>query len=170
MKISLIAASCIALVFCALLAAGCTSPTQADIKTIDTTVPTTTEPVTTVETTVVAVTTTLESIVPLPSAQYVDLELSKDRTNSKITLLYNGGAGQQVTQTVRMKVTLADGSVVDQLMSGGGTPDTGATIIVQGTRNGSDRCEVWVTSAGKVYKIIDENKATLNPYATTSSA
>lgn len=168
MKYPLFVVLAVFLVAGALMAAGCTSPTQADIGTIDTTTPVTTVPVTTVETTTVAATATLESVTPLPSAQYVDLQLSKDRTNGKITLLYNGGPGQQITQSVRMKMTREDGTVSDQLMSGGGTPNIGATIIVQGTRGGTDHCEVWVTSAGKVYKIMDEQVASLNPYATTS--
>ena len=50
-------------------------------------------------------------------------------------------------------------------MNGGGQLTTGSTIVVQGTRNGTDHCEVWVTSAGKVYKVIDQNISSLNPYA-----
>ncbi|MFA5331090.1 MAG: hypothetical protein WC342_01820 [Methanoregula sp.] len=169
MKISLFVVLAVFLVAGALISAGCTSPTQAEISTIDTTATATTAPVTTVETTAVAVTTTYEAVTPLPSAQYIDLQISKDRTNGKITLLYNGGPGQQITQSVRMKVTREDGTVSDQLMNGGGTPNVGSTIVVPSSRTGTDHCEVWVTSAGKVYKVMDEEVSSPNPYATTSS-
>jgi hypothetical protein len=147
-----LAAACIALFFCALFA-GCTSPTQAEIKPVDTTV-TTTVPETTA--TIMAVTTTLESVVPLPANLYVDLQLTKDRPTSKIHLLYNGGTGEIYVQSVRMKVTRSDGTVTDELMDGGIQPKKLDELIVQGTKTG-DRCEVWVTTSGKVYKIIDEN-------------
>lgn len=153
MKYARIAAACIALFFCALFA-GCTSPTQAEIKPVETPVPTTL-PVETTET-VAAPAITLESVVPLPANLYVDLRLSKDRPTSKIHLLYNGGKGEIFVQSVRMKVTRSDGTVSDELLVGGNQPRRGDELIVQGTRTG-DRCEVWVTTSGKVYKVIDQN-------------
>jgi len=155
MKYAAPAAACLALFFCALFA-GCTSPTQAEINPVATTeIPATVVPETT-ETAVPVTGITLESVVPLPAAQYVDLRLTKDRPTSKIHLLYNGGKGEIFVQTVRMKVTRSDGTVTDQLLDGGNQPKRGDEMIVQGTRTG-DRCEVWVTTSGKVYKIIDEN-------------
>ena len=152
MKYATIAAICITLFFCALFA-GCTSPTQAEIKPVGTTV---TTPVPETTATVVETTTTLESVVPLPANLYVDLQLTKDRPTSNIHLLYNGGNGEIYVQSVRMKVTRSDGTVTDQLMDGGNQPRRGDEMVVLGTRNG-DYCEVWVTTSGKVYKIIDEN-------------
>ncbi|MFA5236985.1 MAG: hypothetical protein WC362_03925 [Methanoregula sp.] len=152
MNYATIAAACVTLFFCALFA-GCTSPTQAQIQPVDTTV-VTTVPVTTA--TVVETTTTLESVVPLPSNLEVDLQLTKDRPTSKIHLLYNGGKGAIYVQSVRMKVTRSDGTVTDELMDGGIQPKVGDELIIQGTRTG-DQCEVWVTTSGKAYKIIDEN-------------
>ncbi|MFA6362340.1 hypothetical protein [Methanoregula sp.] len=153
MKYANLAAACVALFFCAMFA-GCTSPTQAEIKPIDTTVTATVVPETLV--TVVETTTTLESIVPLPANLYVDVRLTKDRPTSKIHMLYNGGNGEIFVQSVRLKVTRSDGTVTDQLLDGGNQPKRGDEMVVVGTRTG-DHCEVWVTTAGKVYKIIDED-------------
>ena len=154
MRFLSIAAACVVLFFCA-LSAGCTSPTQAEIKPVETAAPVTTVPVTTA--TVTATATTYEPVVQLPEKVKVDLQLTKDRPTGKITLLYNGGAGELVIQNVRMRVTLPDGTVSDQLMNNGGQLARGSTIVLQGTRNGADHCEVWVTTAGKVYKTVDEN-------------
>jgi len=152
MKYAKLAAACIALFFCALFA-GCTSPTQAQIQPVDTAV-TTSVPETTA--TVVETTTTLESVVPLPAEMYVDLQLTKDRPTSSIHLLYNGGKGEIFVQSVRMKVTRSDGTVTDELLDGGIRPKRGDELVVQGTRTG-DHCEVWVTTSGKIYKVIDQN-------------
>jgi len=162
MRFAVIAAACIVLVSCALLA-GCTSPTQAEIKPVDTAVVTTAATETTQ--TPVLTATTVEPVVPLPENLAIDLTLSKDRPTGKLTLILSGGPGMLVAQTVRMKATLADGTINDQLMNGGGQLTTGSTIVIQGTRNGTDHCEVWVTTAGKVYKVIDQNISSLNPYA-----
>ena len=162
MRYAAIAAACIVLVACALMA-GCTSPTQAEIKPVDTPVVTTTVPTTTQ--TPVPTATTIDAVVPLPSKYSVDLHLDKDRPTGKITLTLNGGPGMLATQKVEMKCTLADGSVNDQYMNGGGQLTIGSTIVIQGTRDGSDHCQVWVTSAGKIYKVIDQNAATPNPYS-----
>jgi hypothetical protein len=59
-------------------------------------------------------------------------------------------------QSVRMRVTRPDGQVIEQVMSNGKKPGRGDEIVVQGTR-GSDRCEVYVTSAGTTYKVKDES-------------
>ncbi len=152
MRYTTIAATCIALLFCALFA-GCTSPTQAEIKPVATTVATTVPaPITTVA----EVTTTFESVVSLPPNMMVNLVLSKDRPTSQIHLLYNGGTGEIFVQNVRMKVTRSDGTVTDELMDGGNQPKRGDELIVQGTKTG-DHCEVWVTTAGKIYKVIDQD-------------
>jgi hypothetical protein len=86
----------------------------------------------------------------------VNLVLSKDRPTSQIHLLYNGGTGEIFVQNVRMKVTRSDGTVTDELMDGGNQPKRGDELIVQGTKTG-DHCEVWVTTAGKIYKVIDQD-------------
>jgi hypothetical protein len=101
-------------------------------------------------------TATPEPLRTLPAEQDVNLALTKDRTISEIHLLYNGGKGEIFTQKVMMRVTRSDGLVIDQEMSGGKKPKRGDEIVVQGTR-GSDRCEVYVTSAGTTYKVKDES-------------
>jgi hypothetical protein len=102
------------------------------------------------------VTSTPEPLRTLPSGQQVDLQLTKDRTYSEIHLLFNGGPGLMFTQKVMMRVIRSDGQVIEQAMSNGNKPKMGDEIIVQGTR-GSDRCEVYVTSAGTTYKVKDES-------------
>jgi ABC-type transport system substrate-binding protein len=107
-------------------------------------------------TTVPVATSTPEHLQTLPPGQQVDLQLTKDRTYSEIHLLYNGGGGEMFIQSVMMRVTRPDGQVIEQVMSNGKKPGRGDEIVVQGTR-GSDRCEVYVTSAGTTYKVKDES-------------
>ncbi len=106
------------------------------------------------------VTTTFESVVSLPSNLMVALVLSKDRPTSQIHLLYNGGPGEIFVQNVTMKVTRSDGTVTTQVMDGGNQPKIGDELIVTGTRNG-DHCEVWVATAGNIYKVIDQNLSSM---------
>jgi len=137
------------------LSAGCTSPTQAGLPPVATTVlpvPVTTSTIlSTVVSTPVAVDT-------LPSEQYVNLELTKERPDYTLHLLYNGGKGEAFIQNILMKVTLADGTVVQQYMNDGTrSPRRGDELVIQGTRGtGTDRVEVFVTSAGTTYKVIDQ--------------
>ena len=159
MKYAKLAAACIALFFCALFA-GCTSPTQAQIQPVGTTV---TTPVPETTATVVETTTTLESVVPLPAEMYVDLQLTKDRPTSSIHLLYNGGKGEIFVQSARMKVTRSDGQVFQEYLNDEQRkPRRGDELVMQGSR-GTDRVEVFVTSAGKTYKLIDKPMLTSAP-------
>ncbi len=132
-----------------LACSGCANTPQAPPVTQP---PTTAPPATTA---VPVMTATPEPLRTLPSEQDVDLALTKDRTISEIRLLYNGGKGEIFTQNVMMRVTRSDGQVIEQVMSDGKKPKRGDEIVVQGTR-GSDRCEVYVTSAGTTYKLKDE--------------
>ncbi len=101
-------------------------------------------------------TSTPEPLRTLPPAQEVDLVLSKDRTYSDIILHYNGGKGLIYVQKIMMRVTRSDGTVEEQYMHEGQKPQQGDEIIIRGTR-GSDRCEVYVTTAGTTYKVKDES-------------
>jgi len=143
----------VVLLACCALIAGCTSPTATEFKPVETTA--TIVPATSVSTSTPTPEVTLDLVVTMPPEQYVDLQLTKDRTNGEIHLLYNGGKGEIYVQKIRMKVTLSDGTVIDQYMDDGKKPRRGDDMIVQGTR-GSDRCEVYVTTSGKVYKVIDQ--------------
>jgi hypothetical protein len=152
MKHAIILAAFAMLACCALIA-GCTSQPQTVITPAETTVatlfatPTPLPPVTPVA--------TLDLVVPLPPEQFVDLQLTKDRTNGEIHLLYNGGKGEVYVQNIRMKVTLSDGTVIDQYMDDGQKPRRGDELVIGGTR-GSDRCEVWVTTSNAIYKVMDQ--------------
>jgi hypothetical protein len=152
MRTRLIAAASVALFFCGLFA-GCTSPTQAEIRPVETVAGATTPTV--AQTSPAAPVTTVEPVVTLPPAQFVDLQVTKDRPTSKIHLLYNGGPGEFALQAIRMRVTQSDGTVTDQYMDNGNQPRGGDELVLPGSR-GSDHVEVWVTSAGKIYKIIDQ--------------
>ncbi len=152
MKRAIILAAFATLVSCALIA-GCTSPTQAVITPAETTVVTLfTTPIPTIS---VTLGPSLDLVETLPSGQFVDLQLTKDRTNSEIHLLFNGGKGEVSVQKIRMKVTRSDGAVIDQYMDDGQKPQRGDELVIGGT-HGSDRCEVWVTTGNKVYKVMDQ--------------
>ena len=140
------------LIFCALLA-GCTSPTGTAITTATATIPQT-QP--TFPTPVVTIIPTPAPVETLPPEQAVDLVLSKQRPDASIHLLYNGGKGEVFVQNVMMKVTLSNGQVIQQYMNDGNRrPQRGDELVVDGTR-GSDFVQVYVTSAGRTYKVIEE--------------
>jgi len=135
-----------------LACAGCAGNKPAPVATL---VPTTEAPAPTASPTPL-VTATSEPVVTLPAKQDIDLSLTKDRVYSEIHLLYNGGGGEMFTTKIEMRVTSSDGKVADYVMSGGKKPGRGDEIVADGTR-GSDRCEVWVTSGGVRYKVMDKS-------------
>ena len=152
MQKSLVMLAFSGMVLCALLA-GCTSPTGAEIKPAGTTVPT---PLPTLPTSVVTVMPTPLPVETLPEEQSVDLVLSKQRPDSSIHLLYNGGKGEVFVQNIMMKVTLSNGQVVQQYMNDGNRkPRRGDELVIEGTR-GTDLVQVYLTSAGRTYKVIEE--------------
>ena len=155
MKRALILAAFATLVCCALIA-GCTSPTQAVITPAETTVVT----LFTTSTPTLTPVPSLDLVVTLPPEQFVDLQLTKDRTNGEIHLLFNGGKGEVFVQNIRMKVTRSDGTIIDQYMDDGQKPRRGDELVIGGTR-GTDRCEVYVTTGNKVYKVIDQTITTV---------
>lgn len=136
------------------LSAGCTSPTQAGLPPAETTaVPV---PVTSPSIPIPSVIATPVAVETLPSEQFVDLQLTKERPDFTLHLLYNGGKGEVFVQNILMKVTLSDGTVVQQYMDDGTRqPRRGDELVIQGTR-GSDRVEIFVTSAGRTYKVLDK--------------
>ena len=152
MKCIIILATLLFLGACA-LSAGCTSPTQAGFPPVGTTA----APVpATPSTPIPAAVATPVAVETLPAEQYVDLELTKERPDYTLHLLYNGGKGEGFVQNILMKATLSDGMVVQQYMDDGTRqPRRGDELIIQGTR-GSDRVEVFVTTAGRTYKVLDQ--------------
>jgi hypothetical protein len=138
---------------CALFA-GCTSPTGTGITSAPTTVSTPLPTPPASETTVMPTPVPVET---LPEEQYVDLVLSKQRPDSSIHLLYNGGKGEVFVQNVMMKVTTSNGEVVQQYMNNGDRkPRRGDELVIEGTR-GSDFVQVYITSAGRTYKVKEES-------------
>ena len=156
MKYSLILFATLCLILCA-LAAGCTSPTQAEIKPIDTTtIPT---PLPTKSTSVATVVSTPLAVETLPAEQFVDIQVEKQRPDATIHLVYNGGKGAIFVQNIMMRVNRSDGQVVEKYMNDGNRkPRQGDELVIDGSR-GSDQVVVFLTSSGKTYKIYDENLA-----------
>jgi len=153
MKCTLILSVLSGLILCVLIA-GCTSPTGTEIPSVETSPAT--SPQTTVSTSTATVVATPVAVETLPSEQLVGFQLTKERPDATIHLLFNGGTGQVVTQKIVMRVTRSDGQVIESTMNDGTRkPRQGDEIVIQGTR-GNDRAEVFVTSAGKTYKIIDQ--------------
>ena len=150
------------LVFC-ILFSGCTSPSQAQIQPVQspfvTAVAETTQPIT-------VVTTTVEPVVTLPPQQAVAVLVSKDRPTGKITFECTGDpSAMAVVQMIKVQVTLANGNVVDkQLTNADSQIPNHATIVIPGTLDGTDHAVVWVTSNGVVYKVLDQDISTINPY------
>jgi hypothetical protein len=151
MKSTLFLLTALVLIVCA-LSAGCTSPTETEIKPVDTPSPLPTPATTSVATVV----STPVAVDTMPPEQFVDLQLTKERPDFSLHLLYNGGKGEISVQNIMMKVTRSDGRVIEQYMNDGQRkPRRGDELVIQGSR-GSDRVEVFVTSAGKTYKALDK--------------
>lgn len=162
MKSTLILLAMACLLLCA-LSAGCTSPTQVEINPPGTTAtPTaTTLPPATSPSTATVISTPL-AVETLPSEQTVDIVVYKQRPDATIHLVYNGGMGEIFVQNVMMRVTRSDGQVNEHYLNDGTRkPRRGDELVMDGTR-GTDRVVVFLTSAGKTYKIFDEPLA--NPY------
>src|SRR5512137_803164 len=152
MKCSLILFATLCLILCA-LAAGCTSPTQAEIKPVETT--STLTPPPTISTSVATVVSTPLAVETLPAEQYVNIQVEKQRPDATIHLVYNGGKGAIFVQNVMMRVTRSDGQVVEKYLNDGNRkPRQGDELVIDGTRS-SDQVVVFLTSAGKTYKIYD---------------
>ncbi len=140
------------LIFCVLFA-GCTSPTDAKIKPIGTTVPTTL-PTTTSPSAVMTVSIP-QSVQTLPYEQNVAIHVEKQRPDASIHLLYNGGQGEDNVQNIMMRVTRSDGTVVEKFINDGTRrPRPYDELVIDGTR-GVDQVAVFITSAGKIYKVFD---------------
>ncbi len=147
------------LILCA-LSAGCTStgPTEKETPattTIPSPPPTTSFSIATVVSIPVAVET-------LPAEQLVDVQVYKQRPDATIHLIYNGGRGEIFADNVLMRVTLSTGQVEEQYLNDGTRkPRRGDELVIAGTR-GTDQVAVFLTSAGRTYKIYDMPLA--NPY------
>ena len=152
MKTALLLAAATGLILL-ILSAGCTSPTDIRIPGAETPMPlplvTPTPEATAVEKPV--------AVETLPPEQFVDIAVSKERPDASIHVLYNGGKGEIFLQSILVVVTRSDGQVIQQYMNDNTRkPRRGDELVIEGTR-GSDQIQVYLTSANKVYKFIDES-------------
>ena len=155
MKCTVILVVTLALVFCA-LSAGCTSPTQAEIKPLETTISTPPPQTTSASSSTATVVSTPVAVETLPAGQDVNIQVEKQRPDATIHLLYNGGEGEMFVQNIMMRVTRSDGVVEEQYLNDKTRkPRRGDELVMAGTR-GSDQVVVFLTSAGKTYRIFDK--------------
>lgn len=82
----------------------------------------------------------------------VSVDVAKDSVFATITVTFRGGLGQYLVESMGVRVTLADGKVVEGPLGDA----VGDTFTTQGTKR-SDRVEVFVRyDDGTVYKIYDQ--------------
>jgi hypothetical protein len=152
MSRTIILIAALAIVLC-VLASGCTSsPPPAPATPAPTPEPT---PVPTTVATVATTAPGSEPVQSLPAAQQVSLSLTKDRPTSEIHLLYEGGPGNLYTNTVVMRVYSSPTEFKEYTMNDGKKLAAGMEIVAPGTK-GADRVEVFVTSSGVRYKVMDQ--------------
>ena len=153
MKITVILAAIFVLMVCGLFA-GCTSPTDAKLKPSETTV-LTPHPTTTFSS-ASPVLSTPQTVETLPYERNVDIQVDKQRPDATIHLIFIGGQGEDYIQNIMMRVTRSDGTVEEKYVSDGTRrPRPYDELVIDGTRS-VDKVEVFVTSAGKTYKIFDK--------------
>ncbi len=167
MRFLIPAATCCALLLCALFV-GCTSPTEAGIQPVGTTV---TTPVETTQTATPA--PTFEPITTLPASQAIDFTVNKDRPTGKITLQWTTGPGMSSAQGIDLTVTRADGTPEDQQITNNnalGQINGYDSITLPGTLDGMDHVQVHITMGGKVYLVYDQDVGSTNPYSNKNSS
>jgi len=136
------------------LFAGCTSPTEAKIKPFVTTVPT--PPTATTSSSTSTVVSTPQSVETLPYEQNVGILVEKQRPDATIHLIYTGGTGEDNVWNIMMRVTRSDGTVEEKYLNDGTRrPRLNDALVMDGTR-GVDQVAVFLTSAGKTYKVFDK--------------
>jgi len=153
MKCTIVLLPTFLLMVCVLVA-GCTSPTEATIKPFETTVPT--PPPATTSSSTSTVVSTPQSVETLPYEQNVGIQVEKQRPDATIHLIYTGGIGADNAQNIMMRVTRSDGTVEEKYLNDGTRrPRLNDELVIDGTR-GIDQVAVFLTSAGKTYKILDK--------------
>jgi hypothetical protein len=136
------------------LFAGCTSPTDAKIKPLETTAPAP-APTTPSPSTFTTVSTPQSGEIP-PYEQNVDIAVEKQRPDATIHLMYMGGTGADNAQNIMIRVTHSDGTVEEKYLNDGiRRPRPYDELVIDGTR-GVDQVAVFLTSLGKTYKIFDK--------------
>jgi hypothetical protein len=146
----------------AAIGAGCTGTSPAPGTPAQTTGATVTQPATLPGTTPPAATEAC--IVPGPTVTIdprfvVGVDVIRDPVtlNKKITVIFQGGKGQYLTQRVDATITRDDCSMETKSIT---RPESGGSIVAGSSVsfNGSDRdrVQVTVTINGVAYKIIDQ--------------
>jgi hypothetical protein len=151
-RILFLFATCILMV--CVLSSGCTSPTEARIKPYGTSVPT---PVpTATSTSASTVVSTPQSIETLPYEQNVNIEVTKQRPDASVHMIFLGGKGEDFVQNIMVRVTRSDGTVEEKYLNDGTRkPRPYDELVIDGSR-GVDQVAVFLTSLGKTYKIYDK--------------
>jgi hypothetical protein len=151
-RILFLFATCILMV--CVLSSGCTSPTEARIKPYGTSVPT---PVpTATSTSSSTVVSTPQSIETLPYEQNVNIEVTKQRPDASVHMIFLGGKGEDFVQNIMVRVTRSDGTVEEKYLNDGiRKPRSYDELVIDGSR-GVDQVAVFLTSLGKTYKIYDK--------------
>ncbi|RPJ53578.1 MAG: hypothetical protein EHJ95_01960 [Methanobacteriota archaeon] len=92
--------------------------------------------------------------VTMPPNQRIEVMVDdKDPIYARINVEFRGGSGQSAVTNIALKLTRADGVVVQETLPA----RVGQTIQLQGTRGATDRLEVTVSlNNGQSYKIIDK--------------
>jgi hypothetical protein len=153
MKCAIVLLATSVLMVCVLVA-GCSSPTEAKIKPFETTVPT--PPPTTTSSSTFTVVSTPQSVETLPYEQNVDIHVEKQRPDASIHLIYTGGTGEDNVWNIMMRVTRSNGTVEEKYLNDGiRRPRPYDELVIDGTR-GVDQVAVFLTSAGKTYKVFDK--------------
>jgi len=87
----------------------------------------------------------------------IDVQRNPISITPEITVIFQGGKGQLLTQSVDVRVTRSDGQVKTARIErpgAGETIRTGTSVTLEGTQ-GTDRVEITVTINGVPYKIYD---------------
>ena len=130
------------------------SPSDAKIKPFATTLPA--PSLTTTSSSTSTVVSTPQSVETLPYEQNVDIQVDKQRPDASIHLIYTGGIGEDNAQNIMMRIIRSDGTVEEKYLNDGiRRPRPYDELVMDGTR-GVDQVAVFLTSAGKIYKIFDK--------------
>lgn len=146
------------LLACSLLIAGCTeqsapkqqttSPTPAPTQIITTSL----TPATPVPTQTQAPSLFDNQVMQPPPELGVSVSVQKDPVYSNITTTFDGGKGQELTQSAQVRITLSDGRVIEKDLG----KQKGDEITTEGTK-GADRVQVVVRFMnGDSYLILDK--------------
>ncbi|MDD1660712.1 MAG: hypothetical protein LUQ62_05865 [Methanomicrobiales archaeon] len=147
----------LSLALACVILAGCAAP-QAETPTPAPTTLMTTAPVTATTTAPPAMEPGPTVTVPPALAVQVDVQRNPISIYPEITVTFQGGKGQLLTQSVDVRVTRSDGEVRTARIERPGpgeTIRTGTSVTLDGTQ-GTDRVEITVTINGIPYKIYDK--------------